>query len=158
MDFRSLRFRQSYNSQFKLIKDLDELFDITDDINAQYSFLSNLDSTSNEPILYINGSILDNEISHTELINIYADNKEQYKKEWIIDISKIDINIETINKFFIPCARLVFSMNKKVIELLTYFACDPKTVAKAVANKYKCKVYTFFPDRSLLIRHGNKKS
>lgn len=151
MDLSNLGLKQ-HNPLLKKINDLDELITINDKINDKYSFMMDLDSTSNDPILYINGSILDNEINHEALIKKYNKIKDQYKNEWIIDVSNININIDTIAHNYIPCARLIFSTNKKIIELLTFFACNPPTIAKEISDKYKCKVYTFLPNDSILIR------
>lgn len=122
-----------------------------DIINVFKSFNKNIKSKNlsnsqrkGATVLYINGSVLADQIIHEELLAIYNNDYKNYEKEWIVNLNdvKMPLSWSSCTELGIPCARL-FLNNSNICELLVLYAGDLYEISRAVAKKLNCKVYTY---------------
>lgn len=159
-----ISFKKKLNTptNYKIIKHKKELTSIIDDVDDKYKILEPEFDPDGLAVLYINGSILQRDCLHDDLLEQYCLEYDQYKHESEKDLTKILEQVEILtwndlNKYNISAARL-YAYSYDIDELLiTYRTENIKSICKKVQHKLHKKIYTFRFADELIIRVANKK-
>lgn len=163
IDEKLISFKKKLNTltNYKVIKYKKELTSITDEVDDKYKILKPEFDPDGLAVLYINGSVLQDDCLHDDLLERYCLEYDQYKHESKKDLTKLLKQIEILtwddlNKYNISAARL-YAYSYGIDELLiTYGTEDIKNICKKIQNKLYKKIYTFRSVDELTIRVANK--
>ena len=163
IDEKLISFKKELNisTDYKIIKYKKELTSIIDDVDDKYKILKPEFDPDGLAVLYINGSILQNDCLHDDLLEQYCLEYDQYKHESEKDLTKILKRVEILtwddlNKYNISAARL-YAYSYGIDELLIAYGTENiKNMCKKIQNKLHKKIYTFRSTDELTIRVANK--
>lgn len=144
--------------KIKIIKNRKELVKENDQIGSKYKILNLEYEPGGKTLLYINGSLLRDDVTHDTLLDRYSTNyNRQYKKDSIKDLTEIIkkkkyLTWDDLNYYQIEAARLYFYPSGTSELLITYGTNNIKQLAEKIHQKLQKKIYTYLSDENLIER------
>lgn len=143
--------------KIKIIKNRKELVKENDQIGSKYKILNLEYEPGGKTLLYINGSLLHDDVTHDTLLDRYSKNYNRYKKDSIKDLTEIIkkkkyLTWDDLNYYQIEAARLYFYPSGTSELLITYGTNNIRQLAEKIYQKLQKKIYIYLSDENLIER------
>lgn len=144
--------------KIKIIKSRKELTKENDQIGSKYKILNLEYEPGGKTLLYINGSLLRDDVTHDTLLDRYSKNyNRRYKKDSIKNLTEIIkrkkyLTWDDLNYYQIEAARLYFYPSGTSELLIAYGTNNIKQLAEKIYQKLQKKIYTYLSDENLIER------